>query len=141
MKTIPYSSPFALWRVISVTMPRSSSSLSCSEKSAICCRNSSTEPSSAVASYSRPTPTSSSRFSSRTWDSTVRSARRESIMPLSSSVSASSSPTPASLSERSRRRSITDMKRPTALIAAAPRAGISSGRDATSQTGSPSVLA
>ena len=42
MKTVSYSSPFALWRVISVTLsPPRRSSASCSEQSEFCCRYSS----------------------------------------------------------------------------------------------------
>jgi hypothetical protein len=74
MKTMSYSRPLAVWRVISVTTPLSSWMLSASAKRAICWRNSSTDGSSAEASYSRATPTISSRFSIRPWDSIVRSA-------------------------------------------------------------------
>ena len=50
------------------------------------------------------------------------------------------SPTEAD-SARSSSRSMVDMNRETALIAAAPRPGTSSGASATSHTGSPTVFA
>ena len=74
MNTIGNSRPLALCIVISVTRPSSSRMPSASASRQICCRNSSTEPFSFVASYSRPTCTSSSRFSIRPWASIVRSA-------------------------------------------------------------------
>ena len=99
-------------------------------------------PSSAVASYSRATPTSSSRFSSRPWASIVRSAcERLGVAGLLERLRRAG--------RRRRRRPrraraaapSTDMKRSTALIAAAPSPGTDSGSAATSQTGSPIVFA
>ena len=74
-KTIGNSSPLALWMVMSVTSARSTSSASWSEKSEISWRNASSDASSwPRSSYSRATPTSSWRFSTRPCDSKVRSA-------------------------------------------------------------------
>ena len=75
MNTIGNSRPLALWSVISVTRPSSSRSASASASSAICCRNSSSEPSLGASRRTRaPTRTSSSRFSIRPCASIVRSA-------------------------------------------------------------------
>jgi hypothetical protein len=74
MKTARNSRPFALWIVISVTRPPSSSRIaSCAEKSEISCRNDESVGSAAVSCHSCATPTSSCRFSFRPWASTVRS--------------------------------------------------------------------
>ena len=73
MNTIGYSSPLALCSVISVTRPSSSTRVSASATSAIACRNSSSDGSSVLESYSTATLTSSSRFSIRPCASIVRS--------------------------------------------------------------------
>ena len=81
MKTAPYSSPFALWSVISVTFSLSApSSASCSERSMFVCRYSSSaeisdSPSNSRSRSNSAAPsTSASRFSARPSASTVRSA-------------------------------------------------------------------
>ena len=74
MKTIPNSRPLALWSVISVTMPSLVAQVVLlGEERELLEELLDRPPSSAVASYSRATPTSSSRFSSRPCASIVRS--------------------------------------------------------------------
>jgi hypothetical protein len=115
--------------------------VSVSASSEICCRNSSTEPFSFVASYSRATCTSSSRFSSRPCASIVRSASSASVYPVSLSVSWSTSPTGAPDPTRSFSRSMVDMKRLNAFWAAVPSPGTWSGASAASHTETPIVSA
>ena len=99
MNTARNSSPFALCSVISVTWPPSSTSRSASwsEYSEISWRNPDSDGSCALSSYSRATPTSSSRFSSRPRASIVRSFSSCSRYPLRSSTASTICATDASV--------------------------------------------
>ena len=82
MKTTGNSRPLALWSVISVTLPDSSSYSSCSETSDTCSRNSARLPSGDRCSNSAATPPSSRRFSILPSASTVRSLELEQVAGL-----------------------------------------------------------